>query len=401
MSLLITNAGIAASIHAGELGVSYKITHIAIGLEGYLPTLDQTQLKNEVAREALTRGSVPVLGQLHFEAVFADKKEFEGKEIGYYLEDGTLFAVDSRDGEILSLKRSNTIITEALELNLAGSSIENITVEIMGTPYASEAVAGIAKIAAIEQMNSANDETIVTPKKLKDTTATDDDIDTESNEAKFIQLPQFWRGINTINSTLQFLAYDAKRTYREGEICFTKHESTGALSYWQWYSNVESLAGKNPELDSHRRQGWSDTTKPWYWSPFVAKVPGETMLWDTGSLPEIMVLSKGQQLPVAVYHRLARAKPEWVDELDSALLNIPDSQGRFSRSADGVGWIAGETHEDEFKEHAHSGVGTPLNYVSGTGYMGNGYKMGGKNTDKTGGEETMPKAFIEYRGYVL
>jgi hypothetical protein len=167
MSLLITNAGIAASIHAGELGVSYKITHIAIGLEGYLPTLDQTQLKNEVAREALTRGSVPALGQLHFEAVFADKKEFEGKEIGYYLEDGTLFAVDSREGEILSLKRSNTIITEALELNLAGSSIENITVELMGTPYATEEVAGIAKIITNAEVDEGtNDSSFLTIKKM-------------------------------------------------------------------------------------------------------------------------------------------------------------------------------------------------------------------------------------------
>ena len=167
MSLLITNAGIAASIHAGELGVSYKITHIAIGLDGYLPTLDQTQLKNEVAREALTRGSVPALGQLHFEAVFADEKEFEGKEIGYYLEDGTLFAVDSREGEILSLKRSNTIITEALELNLAGSSIDNITVEIMGTPYASEDVAGIAKIITNEEVDEGtNDSSFLTIKKM-------------------------------------------------------------------------------------------------------------------------------------------------------------------------------------------------------------------------------------------
>ena len=167
MSLLITNAGIAASIHAGELGVSYKITHIAIGLDGYLPTLDQTQLKNEVAREALTRGSVPALGQLHFEAVFADKKEFEGKEIGYYLEDGTLFAVDSREGEILSLKRSNTTITEALELNLAGSSIENITVELMGTPYATEEVAGIAKIITNAEVDEGtNDSSFLTIKKM-------------------------------------------------------------------------------------------------------------------------------------------------------------------------------------------------------------------------------------------
>ncbi len=168
MSLLITNAGIAASIKAGELGVSYKITHIAIGLDGYLPTVGQTTLRNEVARKALSRGSVPALGQLHFETVFDDNSEFEGKEIGYYLDDGTLFAVDSRDGEIMSLKRTNTIITEAFELNLAGSAISNITVEIMGTPYATESVAGIAKIITNGQVDECIDDTaFLTIKKLK------------------------------------------------------------------------------------------------------------------------------------------------------------------------------------------------------------------------------------------
>ena len=168
MSLLITDAGIAASIKAGELGVSYKITHIAIGLEGYIPTADQTELKNEVAREELSRGAVPALGQLHFEAVFSDKKAFEGKEIGYFLEDGTLFAVDSRDGEIMSLKQSNTIITEAFELNLADSTIQNITVELMGMPYATEEVAGIVKIATNAEVDlGESDISVVTPKKLK------------------------------------------------------------------------------------------------------------------------------------------------------------------------------------------------------------------------------------------
>mgnify|MGYP001397850002 CR=1 FL=1 len=146
MSVLITDAGIAASIKARELGVSYKITHIGIGLEGYIPTVDQTELKNEIAREALSRGAVPALGQLHFEAVFSDNKAFEGKEIGYFLEDGTLFAIDSRNGEIMSLKRSNTIITEAFELNLAGSTIQNITVDLIGMPYATEEVAGIVQL---------------------------------------------------------------------------------------------------------------------------------------------------------------------------------------------------------------------------------------------------------------
>ncbi|HBV77646.1 MULTISPECIES: phage tail-collar fiber domain-containing protein [Vibrio] len=167
MSLVITDAGIAASIHAEELGVEYKITHIAIGLEGYLPTVDQTQLKQEAVRKPLSRGSVPAPSQLHFEAVFDDDSAFEGKEIGYFLEDGTLFAVDSRGGEIMSLKRSNTIITEAFELNLAGSEITNITVEIMGTPYASETVAGIAKIATNEQVDEGiDDSSFLTIKKF-------------------------------------------------------------------------------------------------------------------------------------------------------------------------------------------------------------------------------------------
>lgn len=158
MSLVITDAGIAASINAETQGVEYKITHIAIGLEGYLPTVDQTELRQEVVRQPLSRAAIVAPGELHFEAVFDGDSAFEGKEIGYFLEDGTLFAVDSRDGEIMSLKRSNTIITETFELNLAGSEITNITVEIMGTPYATETVAGIAKIISNEQVDEGTDD---------------------------------------------------------------------------------------------------------------------------------------------------------------------------------------------------------------------------------------------------
>lgn len=168
MNLIITDAGIAASIKAGELGVSYKITHIGIGRDGYIPSAGQTALKNEIVKKTITRGAVPAPGQLHFEVVFDDDSEYEVKEIGYYLEGGTLFAVDSRDGEIMSLKRTNTVITEAFKLNLAGSSIKNITVGIMGTPYASESVAGIAKIATGGQAAAGEDDlTIITPAKLK------------------------------------------------------------------------------------------------------------------------------------------------------------------------------------------------------------------------------------------
>lgn len=167
MSLVITNAGIAASIQAGELGIQYKITHISIGSEGYVPTASQTELRNEIQRKAITKGEQISLGQLHFETVWDGREEFEGKELGYWLEDGTLFAVDSRNGEVITYKRADTVVTEAVELNLSASSLTNITVELMGSPLATERVAGIAKIATNEQVEAGTeDHAFLTVKKL-------------------------------------------------------------------------------------------------------------------------------------------------------------------------------------------------------------------------------------------
>ncbi|CAM3066792.1 tail fiber like-protein [Vibrio fluvialis] len=161
MSLLITHAGIAAAIRAGDLGIEYKITHISIGSAGYVPNPEQTALVAEIQKKALTRGALVAQGQLHFETVWDGEEEFEGKELGYWLEDGTLFAVDSRDGEVITYKRKNTVVTEACELNLAASTIENITVEMLGSPYATEQVAGIAKIVSNGQVDSENDDNAI------------------------------------------------------------------------------------------------------------------------------------------------------------------------------------------------------------------------------------------------
>ncbi|OIN27387.1 hypothetical protein [Vibrio barjaei] len=167
MSLLITDAGIAASIRAGELGISYKISEISIGTEGYIPNKDQTSLRNEVQRKAITRGEVTALGQLHFETTWDGSEAFEGKELGYWLDDGTLFAVDSRDGDVITYKQQDSAVTEACELNLAASTIENITVEMLNPYSATEDRAGIAKIATNKQVEEGtSDNSFLTVKKL-------------------------------------------------------------------------------------------------------------------------------------------------------------------------------------------------------------------------------------------
>ncbi|EOC1797797.1 tail fiber protein [Vibrio fluvialis] len=167
MSLLITHAGIAAAIRAGDLGIEYRITHISIGSAGYVPNPEQTALVAEIQKKAITRGALVAQGQLHFETVWDGDEEFEGKELGYWLEDGTLFAVDSRDGEVITYKRKNTVVTEACELNLAASTIENITVEMLGSPYATEQVAGIAKVVTTGQVDiGTDDRAFLTVKKF-------------------------------------------------------------------------------------------------------------------------------------------------------------------------------------------------------------------------------------------
>lgn len=212
-------------------------------------------------------------------------------------------------------------------------------------------------------------------------------------------------------SKVQFMPYDPTRIYKCGEVCYT--ETSGKISYWEWYSNVESFSGKDPLDTANRRIGWTDTTKPFYWKPYISKIPGETIAWDNDSIPENMVVGMGQQLPVAVYHSLATAKPEWIDATDNTLINIPDRQGRFTRAANGINWISGETHEDAFQGHGHFETSVLL-YIAGAGYgvpNGTGYpRQEIYNTEGTRdmgfgapriADETMPKAYIEWLGYAL
>ena len=172
MTLLITNAGIAAAIRADNMGLNCKITHIGIGLEGYAPSKTQTALRDEICRKAITRANSPALGQLHFEVQFDEALSYEAREIGYYFEDGTLFAIDSKQGEIMSIKQPNSIVVEAFDLNLSDSSISNIIVELLDSPCSTETVSGIAKIASQNDVElGTDDKKIITPKKAAATFA--------------------------------------------------------------------------------------------------------------------------------------------------------------------------------------------------------------------------------------
>ena len=250
------------------------------------------------------------------------------------------------------------------------------------------------------------------------------DFVTES-ELLDVHLPKY-----PLTAISQFLPYSPNRVYTVGEVSYTK-DANGKVSYWEWYSNVESLAGKDPLNTANRRIGWTDETKPYYWKPRSSKMPGETMAWDADTIPENMVVGMGQQLPVAVYHSLANARPDWIDATDNTLINIPDRQGRFVRAANGSDWLAGETHEDAIRNitgritGGSSGdqMGT---FVDGSPYVGGAFYVGGlghprvsvsyltaSGADRAASaffdasltvptsSENQPRAYIEWVGYAL
>ncbi|EPP24986.1 phage tail protein [Vibrio fluvialis] len=197
---------------------------------------------------------------------------------------------------------------------------------------------------------------------------------------------------NTVDA--QFHPYDSTRIYKCGEICYTV--SDGKVSYWEWYSNVESLAGKDP-LDSLNRQtGWTDETKPFYWTPFKKSRSGSTQWpWMSMTFPEGTLNVLGNSVPIAVFWRLAEALPEFVDA-DTGMIDFPETGGEFFRVLDqGRGIDSGRTftsyQADELKSHGHSASGTRYEYGATGAGPGRDFTSSTVTTTLTGGSETRPR----------
>ncbi|MGF1764920.1 phage tail protein [Aliivibrio kagoshimensis] len=201
--------------------------------------------------------------------------------------------------------------------------------------------------------------------------------------------------VNALIRTSQFQLYSPQRAYSVGEVCYTKDVGTGELSYWQWYSNVESLVNKSPLLESNRHVGWSDNSKPFYWIAYTGDQVGMPFYWLDITAPEWAVMEINVDLPIAVYWRLARRYPNLVSgntintgEIRAEFLRVLD-QGR---GVDNLRTI-NTFQNDEFKAHAHTGKfggnvssGSTGGLAVSSSY---GHKSGYISTE--GGNETRPR----------
>jgi hypothetical protein len=135
-------------------------------------------------------------------------------------------------------------------------------------------------------------------------------------------------------NSLQFAPYDENRIYTTGETCITTDSLTKEVYIWQWYSNVEFLAGKNPTDPKNRHEEWTDTNKPFYWIPYTGNQVGMPFFWLNAKAPEWAVMEINVDLPISVYWRLARRYPDLVSgnfintgEIRAAAIRVLD-QGR-------------------------------------------------------------------------
>jgi hypothetical protein len=133
------------------------------------------------------------------------------------------------------------------------------------------------------------------------------------------------------SNSLQFAPYDENRIYTPGETCTTIDNLTKEVYIWQWYSNVEFLAGKNPDDPQNRHEGWTQTDKPFYWIPYTGDQVGMPFWWLSETPPEYAVMEINVDLPIAVYWRLAKRYPDLVKDGN---VNTGDIRSKFLRVLD-------------------------------------------------------------------
>ncbi|HHG4777640.1 TPA: phage tail protein [Pseudomonas aeruginosa] len=124
---IITTKGLAAVWNAQNDGMAAKITHIALGSNGYTPNKGQLSLQAEKARYPIADGQRVTDTQIHVTALADDAREFWVKEVGFYLENGTLFAVWSA-AEPLAYKSAAVPLLLGFDLALEALPANSVTV---------------------------------------------------------------------------------------------------------------------------------------------------------------------------------------------------------------------------------------------------------------------------------
>ncbi|BBN81953.1 hypothetical protein PA25_19380 [Pseudoalteromonas sp. A25] len=125
---IITQAGLNAAVNAKEKGLSVHLSHIAIGDKGYTPQRSQTKLQNERSRVPTGDATDFKNGQFRVSGKFTSDTSYGVKEVGFFLSDGTLFAVWSHPENVLFYLTPMATVVQGFDLLLSAAPQDAITV---------------------------------------------------------------------------------------------------------------------------------------------------------------------------------------------------------------------------------------------------------------------------------
>lgn len=149
----ITTAGLQAVFNASNNGFEAQITAVGLGDVGYNPNQNRTTLAGEKSRVAIASGIMASPTQAHMTVIEDTDKTFWVKEVGFFLEDGTLFAVYSDPEKVLAYKSPDIALILAFDLAISGVPSGAVTIVDQGLDLNILFAPELAKMGAA-QINS-------------------------------------------------------------------------------------------------------------------------------------------------------------------------------------------------------------------------------------------------------
>lgn len=129
---VITAQGLSAVFNENNDGVAAKITHIALGDNGRTPSKNELSLVSEKFRTPIAEGDRIDDYQIQVTALADGDSEFWIREIGFFLEDGTMLAVWS-SSQPLAYKSAAVPLLLAFDLKLESLPAQSVTISTTGT----------------------------------------------------------------------------------------------------------------------------------------------------------------------------------------------------------------------------------------------------------------------------
>lgn len=125
-----TSKGLDEVLQAKNQGLKGEITHIGAGTGRYNPDGSEVALRDERQRVAIVDYEDLGERQLRMAALFDGDGEYEIGEFGFYLASGTLLAVYSVAGKLLTYKAAAARVLQKFTLDISPLPADSVTIVV-------------------------------------------------------------------------------------------------------------------------------------------------------------------------------------------------------------------------------------------------------------------------------